>query len=838
MPELFYRASIIYFAAYAAIVSQMFFPGFILAQTRLFGTDSLAVKFDGKYGQVEVGGAYAGAEFHHSRPLPSRISFYYPVANSIDLSTSYWKRDESEPFKLLVNVDGRTDTVGTEPCEYSWTPYQARFVDRRPDYRIDIAYHFCDSIPFMVFEMTFTNEAKVSKAVRITSLLSTTLRTCQTYAWKDTAEVRYSDDGSVYTANFRYLDTDSATVLVVNAGSMTPSDRVVESTWKETVNPVARFDYSEKIPPSGKATIVQLIGSCKIPEASKMVVNARRRWKKDIINTERRISDYVYQDAVLRVPDKTLEQTAHWSKAELAADKHYIDGSVVPMPCPAEYNFFFTHDVLLTDLGAVFYDLQRVKQNLLFIRSLTRPDSILPHAYYWRDNGFKTEFAAPDNWNHLWFMILCGTYLKHSDDRATIRLMYPILKKSVEMTLSNVGPGGLAYSIRPDWWDIGDNNGARSYLTALMVRALREYCYVALSLDRDREFASSCLSISDKLEKNLSNKLWNSKSGYLLNTMENGATDYHYYAGSLVAVDYDVLDKDKADSLMLTARKHLLDTNLGVRTAMPADFDTLTALYRFKSGEAGGTYTYLNGAVWTQTTAWYILGLIQLNHVDEAKMALQKYLSINGIEHSPNGQPSFYEYRYSDPSSPLYGKIDKPNFMWAGGWYLNTLYHLIGVRENEWNISLVPDVPSGFDSMDYDLTLAGKLFRVTWKGSGKYFKGIFIDGKPSNSAVLSRGGRSIIVERGTPASPYLESATCVVKQVTYSTRNDGMEIDVKGFQGQTSLLTLVSPFHVKRVRLGNRDVTSRISSASKGGVYTVTLPFRFEKQNERAYFKF
>ncbi|HPR87551.1 MAG TPA: hypothetical protein PL181_05970, partial [bacterium] len=49
--------------------------------------ETLAASFSGMRGQVEVGGPCAGAEFHGSRPLPARISFYYPVANSIDLST-------------------------------------------------------------------------------------------------------------------------------------------------------------------------------------------------------------------------------------------------------------------------------------------------------------------------------------------------------------------------------------------------------------------------------------------------------------------------------------------------------------------------------------------------------------------------------------------------------------------------------------------------------------------------------------------------------------------------------------------------------------------------------
>ena len=53
-----------------------------------------------------MGGPFAGAEFHESRPLPSRISFYYPVANSIDLSTDYWKRGDSRPMAVGLQMDG------------------------------------------------------------------------------------------------------------------------------------------------------------------------------------------------------------------------------------------------------------------------------------------------------------------------------------------------------------------------------------------------------------------------------------------------------------------------------------------------------------------------------------------------------------------------------------------------------------------------------------------------------------------------------------------------------------------------------------------------------------
>jgi hypothetical protein len=47
----------------------------------------------------------------------------------------------------------------------------------------------------------------------------------------------------------------------------------------------------------------------------------------------------------------------HWSKALLASNLHYIEDQYLPMPFPAEYIFFFTHDLLLTSLGAVYFDV-------------------------------------------------------------------------------------------------------------------------------------------------------------------------------------------------------------------------------------------------------------------------------------------------------------------------------------------------------------------------------------------------------------------------------------------------------------------------------------------------
>jgi hypothetical protein len=801
------------------------------------GQKNIDVIFSGKYGQVEIGSAYVGAEFHHSRPLPSRISFYYPVANSLDLSTDYWQRDNSKLFNITVQADDKVDTIGANPCTYSWTPFRADFTENRRFYTVEYSYRFCDDLPLMVLGIRFINRSSEIKKLDVSIRFSTVVRTCQTYAFKDTAEVLYKHNGAVYVANFRSLDTDSTSVFVVNAGALPNSGNKINE-GKNRTYPKARFDYSRTIPSSGFLNIILLVGSSKIDEVPALIPKVLNLWRIKSREYEHKILRYIYSGARMIVPDSGVEFTSLWAKAMLITDRHYINGSIAPMPCPAEYNFFFTHDVLVTDLGATFFDLKRVKRDLLFIRSLASSDSLLPHAFYWKEDSFKTEYATPDNWNLLWFAILCGSYLKHSDDISTLKVLYPLLKKSVTMAISNISKNGVMCSTRPDWWDIGNNYGARSFLTALMVRALREYSYVAFRLRVDSSFSVKCTNDADQLQKRICKIFWNENARYLLDTIDTSRIDSHYYAGALVSVDYNLLDKDKAKKLVETARNSLVDHSLGVRTAMPADFDKLRDIYKFKDCEVGLPYTYLNGAVWIQTTAWYILALIELGEIDSAKMWFERFLTIEGIQNSPNGQPAFFEYRFSDPSSSLFGKIDKPNFMWAAGWYLNVLYHLIGLRENEWNISISPDIPEEFGNVRYDLAVDGGLTTVSFVGRGKYFKRIVIDGKVAATAVFTRKTASVCVERGKPTIPYLGNAKCVVHRVSYSYKRKELSLQVCGSWGQSSGVKVVSPERPRRVFIGKADFTSKALSQYDDGAYITELNFTFNNDNETVHFEY
>ncbi|HLP16968.1 MAG TPA: hypothetical protein VK470_11955, partial [Bacteroidota bacterium] len=186
------------------------------------------IVFTEKFGQVEVGGPFAGAEFHRSRPLPSRISFYYPVANSIDLSTGYWERGESAPMTLAVSIDsGAVLPLGIGGWEYVLSPHTVTFRSANDTMRCSIRYEFCLTEPAMAVTYTIANSSTQTRLFDVRTQSSMILRTCQTYARKISPVTGVESPVSAVIARFNDADTDSTSVFVVNAGAP-PYDISVE----------------------------------------------------------------------------------------------------------------------------------------------------------------------------------------------------------------------------------------------------------------------------------------------------------------------------------------------------------------------------------------------------------------------------------------------------------------------------------------------------------------------------------------------------------------------------------------------------------------------------------
>ncbi|MCK5573299.1 MAG: hypothetical protein KAJ12_11095, partial [Bacteroidetes bacterium] len=265
--------------------------------------------FSGGYGQVEVGGPYAGAEFHGSRPLPTSIAFFYPVANIIDLSTDYWHRGEqSFPMVLGMKVgDGPPLRLGRDGWSYVLSPHRVLFSRESDGIRCRIGYEFCLREPAMVVTLSLVNATDKRLAIELYTHLLLSLRTSHTFARRDSAVTRAEPDGRSIVASFPYDDTDSASVFVQNVGerpswwttdagrlgvSDTGSSRWFQGTERSLIRPsvqdgevgpsVAAFVYRRLLDPGDSLVIRQVIGSCRDEELVGLMWRLERGWKEEI----------------------------------------------------------------------------------------------------------------------------------------------------------------------------------------------------------------------------------------------------------------------------------------------------------------------------------------------------------------------------------------------------------------------------------------------------------------------------------------------------------------------------------------------------------------------------
>lgn len=787
---------------------------------------TIAVAFDGGFGSIEVGGPYAGFESHHSRPLPSRISFFAPVANSMDLSSDYWRRDESQIFFLGLQIDDAPrKLIGWEPWPYLLSPAAIQFFKQIDETHFTVAYSFFETGPGLAARLVAVNNDSRPHMYRLYTHWETTLRTCQSYKLKDHARTWFDASTQTIFADFDDSETANATVQVGNGatpprlwsansaalwrdgqlkwiiGSDTTCWREV-STNGGALRPAAAFLYEKTLVPGDSLVVIHFLASTTKSEATPLAKHLAANWREEAAAYEKHVVTAAQGTPAFRTGNADLDHSVQWAKALLAANRHFLASEIVPMPCPAQYNFYFTHDALMTDLAATNFDASRVRADLLYLANKVNAENIIPHAYYWKDDGFKTEFAGQDNWNHFWFILVAASYLRHTGDLALLQRLEPVLEKSLTFTLSHVGADGLLWAGYPDWWDIGKAPGPRAYMTALAIRALQEFVFIGSKLQYAPEKLQEYASQAQSLRMVLAQKLWDERLGYLIN-FNNGTTkDEHVYAGSLLAVVFDELVAEEQRRLVDTAGRRIFDPQLGVRTVDPADFHLLEKEFQLVNHEQGKNKgEYINGGVWPHCTAWYALALQQVGENDAALGVVLNNMTVAGIMRSPQGQPAMYEYRYGDPASAEFGRIDKPSFLWAGGWYLFTLYRLLGAAENPWNLHLRTDLPSATPMPQFEWLINGKISKVVYSGRGRYAASITHDGSSFPSLIMpdQRTPSEIQITRGAIVKPYLENLTAALVDAQWQDQPKSLYLRSRAFAGHNVSAIIMSTQAPKRI---------------------------------------
>jgi len=794
--------------------------------------ENLALSFSGK-AQIEVGGPYVGVDFHHSYMIPQRISFFYPVANSIDHSNDYWNRDTSFVMQWNLKIGDRpTESIGREPAEFELTPYSVTFQNVTEIYSATAAYQFCNEKPAMVLTIDITNKLDKSETYQLDTRLKTSLKTCHTYKLIDKVTSEYDAEAGAVYARFNDADADSALIFIANTGLMPLSG---EGTEK-----MACFSYKKQLKPGESLRIIQIIGSSKQVEGREIVDYLRQNYRQEVEAYESRVQNKAMRESIFRTGDEAVDHSVAWAKAIMATNAHYLDGEIVPMPCPAEYNFYFTHDALVTDLAAVNFDLARVKRDLDYIVRHADKDNIIPHAYYWKDGKYVTEYAGPDNWNNFWLVQVSAKYLRHSGDREFVEKLYPFISKSVERSLLTLEDDNLMWSYRPDWWDIGHNYGPRSYMTILAIKTLRDYIYLSTVMGKNLNQIQEFASLAEDMQSALVEKLWNDDIKYLVNYHNDGSLDEHYYIGSLLAAHYGLLDNEKRNLLVQTATEKMVDDKVGIYNAFPMDFEKWGDFMKFAGNEAGAKYYYFNGGIWPQGNAWFAMALIANGDRAAAAKFIDNTMSLHGIMEGPNGQPAYYEVRNANKDDLFeYGTVDKPQFLWAGAWYLYSMYHLYGVKENEWNISLDPFLEQDQKNCKFILFVNGKPLLISISGKGEVIKSIRYDRQRFHSAVFTTDIQEIKrvnIVIGCPDYPYLQQTGSILNTCSYDNRQLNMELEA--YPGHRNESCIITPYEPKVVLINGKQVTKNFFIESFDGYYKLVLWFTHSNYIDKLGVKF
>jgi len=763
----------------------------------------LPVSFEGR-AKIEVGGPYAGTEFHDSQMVPQRISFFYPVANSLDNSRDYWTRDTSFIGDWYLKIGGNPKIwLNKLQCEIELTPYSVVFFHENKDYAINSSYRFCKNKPALVLTVEIENSQDETKEYQFETGLRNYLRSSHSYrVYKHSRST--INNGDIFIS-YKFPGLDSAQVFVANVGARPDyinNNGTILSEDEKSRNHVSQFIYKKRLKSGESMNIIQIIGSAKPKESESTVNYLKKNYNREINQYNRSILQKI-RPGILRTGYDHIDHSLAYAHSVIEANAHYLDGEIVPMPCPAEYNFYFTHDALVTDLAVVKFDPERVKEDLEFIIRHANEDNIIPHAYYWKDEDYVTEYAGKDNWNNFWFIQVCAKYLRYSGDQDFLKKLYPYIFKCVEQALLTLEDDNLIWSYRPDWWDIGHNYGPRSYMTILAIKSLRDYIYLCTVLDKNPKRIQNYTELSKKMETALNNKLWNQEMKYLVNYYNDGSLDPHYYIGSLLGVYYNLLDSKKGNHLIQTARQKLLDKKIGLYNAYPMDFHKLGDLMNFSANEAGRKYHYFNGGVWSQGNAWYALALITKGQKKEAADFIDRVMSLHGIMNGPNGQPAYYEVRNANQSNPdQYGTADKPQFLWAAAWYIKAMYRLYGTADNSWNITFDPFLKSDQDKCEYKLFIDGKKINVTVMGKGSTIGNILYDNREVAAAVcpeIMPDIQQIKIKLGKPEYPYLKYTNTILDSCEFD--NNELKIILSAYPGHSNKTNIISPRLPKNVMI-------------------------------------
>ncbi|HBY19155.1 MAG TPA: hypothetical protein DEH00_08305, partial [Candidatus Marinimicrobia bacterium] len=172
-----------------------------------------------------------------------------------------------------------------------------------------------------------------------------------------------------------------------------------------------------------------------------------------------------------------------------------------------------------------------------------------------------------------------------------------------------------------------------------------------------------------------------------------------------------------------------------------------------------------------------------------------------------------------------YGTVDKPQFLWAGAWYLNCLYQLYGVADNGWNIALDPFLMEKQEDFSFTLYVNGNPLLIHLKGSGTVIGDIKFGNSVVNTAVFPKSLQEMktvtVVLGKTPESPILLSTQSVLESCRFD--NNQFRLSLKAYPGHECESVMISPTIPESITYNGSPFSGLWSFENRGGYYTISI---------------
>jgi len=250
----------------------------------------------------------------------------------------------------------------------------------------------------------------------------------------------------------------------------------------------------------------------------------------------------------------------------------------------------YIHDQALVTFALNHIDPTLARNSLLWLDNMIRPMSD-PSS-----GGYCT--------NNLYFIRAAYEYYKLTGDSETLNYIYPTLKKVLDAFISrptSFGGYTLYRTSANNWYDYGSYWGVHIYHNVLIYRCLLDFAELSRSLGH-ADTAEYYEEKAEPLKNAINNVLWRGDY-YVEGIADDGTIHDKVVDSALFAIIYGVAEGERAEKILDTARRKLLNPKV-----MGISSEEIPP----------GTGYYGNGGIWWNSTEWYLRALAKLKKWGEA----------------------------------------------------------------------------------------------------------------------------------------------------------------------------------------------------------------------------